>query len=258
VTGINFATRLPDEWGERGWGLQVGGTGGFYDWDGRSNSTSSLGQTQGFFTYGVFRRATACRPWSYGVVNDWMLNDHFGVNAQSPTLNQIRGVVAFTLSDEYEIGCWATLRGKGDSKAVVRGQTVVDYRVVNQANLFIHRHWEQGAETYFWGGVVQRNRLSGAASLGDFTLGGMMTVPLSDRVASYCNAQYMRPSAKPGAAAAVDSIWDMSFGLVFYLNGCSRACNVNGNCCSPLLSVANNGSMMVDCNTRTIGAVQVP
>ena len=54
-------------------------------------------QQQIFATAGIFRRATADRPISFGIVYDGMFNDGFGAYQTSPSFGQLRSQLAYAL-----------------------------------------------------------------------------------------------------------------------------------------------------------------
>ena len=72
------------------------------------------------------------------------------------------------------------------------------------------------------------------------------SVPLNERISLYTLVTYMRPSAKPGPAAAMDEAWNFTVGLAFYPRGGAHTATVAGDCWSPLLPVAKNGTFLVD------------
>jgi hypothetical protein len=256
-SGFNYGTRLGGFSDMTGIGLQVGGSYGLYDWDGRPANAGTLTTTQVqqqvFFTTGLFKKANDESNWSYGVVHDWMFNQAWGAAAINPTLGQWRGQVAYATSAVNEFGVWATLRDKGDTN-LDSNHVPIYTRSINQANLFWHHKWEMGADSWFWVGVPQDSRLdhSLGGSLGDFLVGGSVIAPLNDYLSLYGNMQYMHPSARPGSVADGESSWYVAFGLQYYIGGTARTSTVGGNCWLPLLPVANNGNFLVDAARRLI------
>ncbi len=117
--GANFGTNLGEISDWTGIGMQVGGTVGAYNWAGNDyRPTTNAIQVQGFITYGFFRKATELTPWSAALVQDWMLNDNFGVFARDPTLSQLRAQVGYATSACNELGLWGTCRVVGDTQFV--------------------------------------------------------------------------------------------------------------------------------------------
>jgi hypothetical protein len=248
VFGGNLGLLLPGELGERGCGAQFGASYGVYDWSGRSFAHTTEQQTQTFLTGGLFRRATQGRGFNSGLVYDIMLNQNFGALAQKPTLTQFRGTISYSLDPYNEIGCWATHRDRDFRSGFSLNffPTATQFRLINQANFFYHHQWELGSETWGWAGIVEQDRLSGAGSLGDWTLGGMAQVPLNDSCALVAGAQYLHPSSRPSATAALDSSWNVSIGFAFYPSFQARRDGFACGDARPLQPLANNGSMLVD------------
>ena len=94
---------------EYGIGAQAGFSYAAADLDGREllNSTGNFAnssdvQQQLFFTAGLFRRAfdgpSFTSRFNFGIAYDWMVNDAYGLYAQSPTLGQWRGQIGYCLS----------------------------------------------------------------------------------------------------------------------------------------------------------------
>lgn len=245
VQGLNAGAPLPG-WNPLGLAGQVGASYGFYDLVGRTSNfeRSSQIQSQAFITAGLYRRATPNVPFSIGVVHDWMLNQNFGVFAQSPWLSQWRGQVGWAVSDRSELGVWAAVNDRGATK-YIEGEPA-QYQALAQLNGFWHRNWAFGGDTWIWAGVPEQNRLALPGSLGDFTIGGSGTVPLGDRFALYGNFMYMKPSAQAGPAASAEYSYNVTFGIAFYPGGYARNRTVSGRAWMPLLPVADNGNFLVD------------
>jgi hypothetical protein len=261
---------------EYGIGAQVGFSYAAADLDGRENfftgADDSDVQQQTFFTAGLFRRAFDGDHWtsrfSLGIAYDWMVNDAYGVMAQSPFLGQWRGQIGYCLSAQNEIGIWGTLRDRGDERFDPYGDPIV-YRPLSQIDLFWHHTFCSGANCWLSVGMpehlhtaIHENLIADQqlgqsplatsvndGSLGEFTLGATFIVPISQRWALYANASYMRPTAAPGAGAAVEDAYSVGFGLTFYPGGNARTRTVAGNCWMPYLPVANNGTFLVDSPT---------
>ena len=255
--GFNYGARLGGFSDATGIGLQVGGSYALYDWNGRPFNVGTLTTTQvqqqAFFTVGLFKKANEESSWSYGVVHDWMFNQAWGAFAVNPTLGQWRGQIAYATSTCNEFGVWGTLRDKGATNLDSLGNPV-STRAIDQANLFWHHKWELGADSWFWVGIPQSDRLNQIAggSLGDFLVGGSVIAPLNDYVSLYGNMQYMHPSAGPGSIGSGDASWYVAFGLQYTVGGNACTRTVAGSCWMPLLPVANNGNFLVDA-VRTFG-----
>ena len=243
-TGINFGTPLPAV--ERfGVGWQLGGSYGAYDFMGRDSAQpTNQPQQQIFLTTGLFRRADVGKPFSGGVVHDWMLNNNFGVYAQSPTLGQWRGQVAYAVGARNEFGLWGTLRDIGGTRNV--GNNPVQYHGINQLNLLWHRNYAFGGDSWVWVGAPGGHRIDGSGRVGEILLGGWFSAPLNDYVSLFSNLQYLKPSAAPGASGSTQDSFNISFGLAFYPKAAARNRTVAGRAWMPYMPVANNGSFLVD------------
>jgi hypothetical protein len=247
-TGLNYGTRLGWFSDLTGIGLQMGGTAGAYNWSGTDYRPDTGAQTQGFVTYGLFRKATDRSHWSAAIVEDWMLNSNYGVFSENPTLSQWRGQIAYAISPRNEFGLWGTQRFLDDHRNVA-GVGPTTWRAINQLNLFWHYKWTPGgADTWLWFGRPENDRLAGGGSLGDYVVGALANVPLTDQVGLYTMVQYMHPSARPGPSGSEEDEWNFSIGLAYYPMRNARSNTVAGQCWMPQMPVANNGYFLVDTN----------
>jgi len=251
VTGLNLGAPLMGL-GEYGVGWQVGLSYGLYDFDGRAPvvaGESAAGcQQQTFVTTVLFRKAHGDQRWSFGVVYDWMYNTDWGVYGNDPTLGQWRGQVEYSLNGCNGAGIWAAQRDLGSSQRLPDTYTTVNTRAISQVNFFWHHKFCSGADSWLWTGIPDHGRLNTVegGSLGDWTFGAGVQVPLSCRLALYANGSYMHPSAAAGTTAANEAFWDVSMGVAWYFGGNARSHAINGNCWTPYLPVANNSTFLVD------------
>ncbi len=248
VTGFNFGSRLGVLSDLTGIGFQIGGSIGVYDWSGTDYrlQNQNLAETQGFFTFGLFRRATDTSKWNIGVVQDYMYNNNFGVLGQNPMLSQMRGQLGYCTSASNEFGVWGAWRVLS-SGTIVQGNAPVRYAAVQQLNAYWHHKWTPGGgDTWFWVGRPEQSRLTRDGSLGEFIAGASGNVPLNDRVALFALAEYMHPSARPGPQGSEEEQWNFTIGLAFYPKPNARSRTVAGRCWMPLMPVANNGLFLVD------------
>lgn len=242
-TGFNWGTRI----GESQIGAQFGMSYGVYDWQGRiAGGENSSSQEQIFITGGFFRRADCDSRWSAGVVYDWMINDNLGSTSSEPFLGQVRTQFAYAINSCNEFGTWIAIRDRGDTQVV--GNSPLIFRPVNVGNLFWHRNYECGADSYLWLGLPDHNRVSGAGGLGAVTFGALVTAPINDRWAIYSEVEYMAPSSRSGNFGGREETYNLSWGLAFYPGCNARNRTVAGNCSSPLIPVANNGTFLIDTN----------
>lgn len=260
VNGFNLGGQLAPN---RGIGWQAGLTYGVYNFSGRTSPGSQLNEAtqQTFLTIGLFRRADANRRFSWGIVHDWMFSDNFGAFGNSPTLGQFRGQAAWALSAWNQVGLWATLEDRMATRSTGALGVPVAYQAIDQGNLFWdHQFGSFGATSRLYAGVPLNGRLQqspagfpvgGAGNtLGAFILGSNLNFPLSDRVATYVNVMYMKPSAhagvQGGAYAAAQEFWNVAAGLAYSPGGNLRSKTIAGRSWMPYLPVANNSSFLVD------------
>lgn len=248
-TGLNYGTRLGRLSELTAVGFQVGGSIGVYDWSGtdyRPNNTAA--ETQGFLSYGFFRKQTPTSNWSAGIVQDWMFNNNFGVFSQSPTLSQFRAQASYAISAWTEFGVWGAW-SLNTATADVRGIGPTAWRSVDLVELFWHQKWQQcGADTWLYVGAPVSGRLTGSGSTGSYIASAAANVPLCNSVALYTLVTYMRPAASAGPAASEQDAWNFTIGLAYYFRRNARTSTVAGQCWMPLMPVANNGYFIVDTN----------
>ncbi len=252
-TGVNFGSRLGALSDATGIGGQIGGSFGVYDWMGRPGlGNNDEAQTQGFFTYGLFRKANEFTPWSASVVQDWMVNNNYALDGVSPTLSQIRVQIGYALNTWNEVGFWGAWHCLEAERFTLGPQfPATVWRSVDQYNAYWHHKWgEGGPDTWVWLGLPENNRLQGPGSLGDFIVGWLGEAPLTDRLSIYGTVTYMHPSSSAGLQGAAEETWNVSFGVAFYPGYNARSSTVAGQCWMPQLPVANNGTFLVDQGAR--------
>ncbi len=253
VSGVNGGMPLPGL-SRYGIGGQLGLSYGAYDLQGRNFADQrSSAQEQVFITGGFFRKADAGVPLNMGVVYDAMINDNFGSFSSEPYLGQWRGMIGWCVSARDEIGWWGAFHDRRDTQNIPGGPGT--FRTVGQNNMFWHHNFLSGADSWLWIGIPERARLKletdpavPEGSLYEWNLGGLVNVPLSARTAIYGNFAYFCPSAPAGDIGTVEEAWQLGVGLTFTPWASSRNSTVAGRAWSPLMPVANNGTMAVDTN----------
>ncbi|MEX2286748.1 MAG: DUF6666 family protein [Planctomycetaceae bacterium] len=254
-TGLNYGTALGAISDATGIGFQAGASVGVYNWSGTDYrpTDQNRAQTQGFITYGFFHRAHDDSKWSAALVQDWMLNDNFGIYAQDPTLSQFRAQLGYATGEWDELGVWGTWRILDDTRLV--GPLPWDptpvgpvlWRPYGHLSFFWHHKWEpNGADSWIWVGLPEQGRAGGSGTLGDYLVGASANVPLCDWLMLCTLLTYMHPSAGPGPAGSVEDHWNFTLGLSVYPRGDARSPTLAGRRWMPLLPVANNGYFLVD------------
>ena len=246
--GFNFASKMGSFSEMTGIGMQIGASAGVYEWGGTDYrmQNQEMVETQGFLTYGFYRRPTECCRLTGGVVQDWMFNDNFGVFGKCPTLSQLRGQMGYAVSASNEFGVWGTAH-------VVSSTLNVDYfgptkwQSVNHLSGYWHHKWYAcGPDTWVSVGVPSYDRLAGGGSLGDYLVTASSMCPLSDAVGIFSSVTYLHQSGRLGGTNAADEAWNFTVGLALYPYRNARSTTVAGQRWMPLMPVANNGSFLVD------------
>lgn len=246
--GFNYGTKLGQFSDLTGIGAQVGASIGVYDWGGtdyrQKNKNKPL--TQGFFTYGLFRRPNEQSALTAALVQDWMFSDTFSVFGENPTLSQLRGQIGYAVNASNEFGVAGTAWVVSDSRIVAGfGHTV--WRPINTLTGYWHHKWHRGGpDTWINIGVPEKTRLKGGGSVGDWLVSATALAPLSNAVSLYANVMYMHQSAGAGPAGANDEIWNFIVGISIYPRRNSRTNTVAGERWMPLLPTANNGTFIID------------
>jgi hypothetical protein len=190
-------------------------------------------RTQFFSTVGLFQRAGCGLNWA--LVYDFLNQDYF----DSFSLSQWRGHLGYWCNDCAEIGIRAALSDRNDAGLFGTIPVVLD--PISQVTLYGRKVWPKGAVTGVWAGVAEGHNEPNVA-LGDlspieepFVFGADVFCPLTNRLAIYGEANFIRP-ADTGTV-------DAYLGIVFYPVGHRRAFR---RPFAPVLPVANNTSMSVD------------
>jgi hypothetical protein len=254
VTGLNAAMPVPGLQ-DYGIGWQLGMSYGIYDVDGRVSLVNpAQSQQQIFVTTGFFHKAQGDRRLSFGLVYDWMINNNWGVFGTAPTLGQWRGQIEYAVSGCNAFGVWGAIGDLNSEQHVpVYQQLGIDVKTtaISQVNFFWHHKFCSGADSWVWVGVPETERLGGAGSLGTWTIGANVQVPLSDRLALYANGSYFRPSEAAGVVAAVENGYDVGMGIVWYFGRHAVSHSINGACGLPYMPLGNNSNFLVDQAVRS-------
>jgi hypothetical protein len=259
VTALNTGVVIPGL-EDYGIGWQTGISYGVYDFDGRlaDDDNPAHSQQQTFVTIGFYRKAKCDQRLSFGVVYDWMFNTDWGVVGNDPTLGQWRGQIEYALSERNGVGLWGAQRNLGSvQQPFADDEFTVTNRAISQLNVFWHHKFVcTCADSWLWTGIVDHGRIdrtqgSGGGSLGDWTVGASLQVPLSERLALYANGSYMHPSVSASELGAVESGYNVSMGVAWYFGGHARnsCCGLNGKASVPYMPLANNSNFLVEQST---------
>ncbi len=236
----NFAYLLLPQ---QGIGVQAGGSYGVYDFNGRDSSIVQGNQEQTFLTGGFFYRGPENSPVNAGIVYDTMINHNFGVAATDATLQQLRGQIGVKVMGQSEIGLWGAME-LNRASIIPNNVGVSSYRGIDQASVFYHYTFDQGADARIWAGVpISRTLQTSHNNVGTWLVGGRVDVPLNDRISVYGEGAYMSPhtSSLNFLGVKVNEVSSISIGISFNLG----AGKPNGRS-APYLPVANNSTFFVD------------
>ena len=249
-TGFNFATRLGPVTDLTGIHGQVGASIGVYDLVGTDYRLShkDRAETQGFFTYGLYRKPTANSGITGGLVQDWSVNNTYGIFGENPVLSQLRGQLGYAVSGSNEFGVLGATHLNHSTRNVPSvGETT--WQSISQLSGYWHHKWFAGGpDTWLAIGGPSPSRLAGGGSVADYLVTAAANCPLSNALAIENSVTYMHPSSSPGPGGSADETWNFSIGLVLYPGRNARSQTVAGQQWMPLMPVANNGSFLVDTN----------
>ncbi len=246
--GMNFGSRLGSITDRTGICTQVGASIGVYDWVGTDYRLEhkDRAETQGFVTYGFYRRPTDERRIVGGIVQDWSFNDTYSVFGQNPVMSQLRGQLGYAFSASNEFGLSGVVPVVS-SKRTVRFFGETKWEPISRLSWYWHHKWNAyGPDTWISIGAPSRSRLNGEGSIGDYVVSAIGDCPLSDSVSLVSGVTYMHPSSAPGPAGAIDEMWNFSIGISIYPGRNARSRTIAGQQFMPLMPVADNGTFIVD------------
>lgn len=220
--------------------IQVGGSYGAYNWDGRGNvvfnnpkATEQIGFVTAGASYGY------CN-WKGGVVYDRFFSKHYSVYDLKVSVDQLRFKGGYSFCRE-EVGVWGTLDLNGAHKKALG--LPVRFKAIGQMNLFWSHLFENSAETTLWVGMPYRHSLMFPHSkAGDFIGGFSFRVPLTERFYLDGNGSYMSARHSHGVKESRDYGSSICVGLTYLFSG-------NGTCPKrAYLPLANPSNFFVDTN----------
>ncbi len=226
---------------------QFGLSYGLYDWKGRIDLgglvPASAVEKHLYVTAGIFQRGDfeSGDLLSWGIVYDEFVSDQWGFLAQDFSVGQFRASCGYALNPSQEIGVRGTVGVQPGNALtfITAGNPAVTVKPQDQLSLFWHSHWDYGADTNLFAGVVN------GGDVGDWLLGFDAKAPLNDCVSVFGGLTYVAPSAATGNRGVTQEAWNISIGLVVSLGSKSATNNVCGFAGMPLLPVANNGSLLL-------------
>jgi hypothetical protein len=222
-------------------GLQIGGSYGLYNFDGRQNLVFHNPKTllqQAFFTTGA---VFSLYPFNGGIVYDRMFAKHFGIYDLSTTFDQIRFQAGYQMCNE-EIGVMGTAHLSTSNKRALG--VPVSFRAISQLNLFWTHYFRNHATTTLWAGAPYQNSLYyHGKTAGTFIGGFSFEAPLNSCLTVNGHGCYMKARKINGARQGRNYAANICFGITYALDG---------GCCpvqmATYLPVANNSNFLVDTN----------
>lgn len=222
-------------------GFQLGGSYGFYNWDGRQNlsfTNPNVILQEDFITVGLVTRAGPLRA---GVVYDRLFSDHFGIYDLTPSIDQMRLQAGYNFCRE-EVGVWGTAHLTTVHRFSLG--LPVSFRAIDQMNVFWTHRFRNCAKTTIWAGVPYTFSLMyPRQNAGAYIVGFAIRAPLLKNLYFDGHGSYM--GSRTTAC------------------GCLRTTNYNANLCLGItylmgdrrsygnltyLPLANNSNFMIDTN----------
>lgn len=231
----NFGTDLYDCVG-----VQLGGSYGLYNWDGRQNlvfkNPKSI-QQQAFVTAGV--SSSLCQ-FNAGVAYDRQFTKHFSIYDLSPSIDQLRFQGGYQFCSD-EIGVWGTVNLTTCHKKALG--VPVSFRAISQMNLFWSHFFQNCAMSTLWIGAPYTHSLRYPhKTAGVVTAGFSVRAPLGDCLFVDAHGSYMRARKTSGATQSRNYDANVCVGITYLFGGkCS-------NYCSTYMPVANNSNFLSDIN----------
>lgn len=235
---VNLATSIPK--GDMGFGAQLGGSFGLYDWSGRglSGTNQSSLEQQAIITAGLYRVTSLDSGVNAGLVYDLMINTAYGVFALNPTLGQLRAQVGYQMKSENELGFWGALGVQTAYKSI--DDLPVKFRSIAQANLYWTHYYQNKGQTMIWIGFPCSTSLyfpSGPA--GQFLCGVRFSAPLSNRLSIIGHGSYMAPHWGTIADTASSYGANITFALNYSFGNSESVYR-------PYMPIADNSNFIVD------------
>lgn len=221
-------------------GIQIGGSFGFYNWDGRDNlafrNPKAL-QEQAFVTAGLF--SSFCHL-NVGLVYDRLFARHMSIFAVNTTFDQMRFQLGYSFCSE-EIGVWGT------SHIVTATEEVlgipISFKAISQLNVFWTHHFQNRACTTIWLGAPYRTSLFYPnRTAGIITTGFSLRAPLTNRLFIDAHGSYMRARNLPGSLQSRNYDAAICVGITYSFGGFKPCCRAT------YMPIANNSNFLIDTN----------
>ena len=146
----------------------------------------------------------------YGFAYDWLFDNYYA----NYTLSQWRIKLAWELNPWNELGGWATIRDRGDSKLLAEfDDSTIALRPLDEGNFYWRHTWCNN--------VSLTGRLGFAQAPGAMILGLDGRVPISPRLALTSSFTYITQRGVPAGTANPGSqeYWNIAVGIEFVPGG---------------------------------------
>lgn len=222
--------------------LQVGGSYGLYNWDGRGNvvfSNPNKVEQIGFLTAGL--SSSFCK-WNVGIVYDRLFTKHFGIYDLDPSIDQLRFQTGYSFCFD-ELGIWGTLDLTRAHQSALGIPT--SFKAVGQMNLFWGHTFKNCARTNLWIGVPYRHSyMYPHERVGNVIAGFSVRAPLTSRLFIDGNASYMSARRSEGDIKNRNYGSSICIGLTYFYSGRPSSHD------SPYMPIANHSNFFVDTNVN--------
>lgn len=220
--------------------VQIGGSYGLYNWNGRNNvvfkDPQELQQIA-FVTAGI---TSTCDCLKWGLVYDRLFTKHFSIYDLSPSFDQLRFKTGYSFCCD-EFGVWGTFDLTRSHKTALG--LPVNFKAIGQINLFWSHYFENSAEGMVWIGLPYRKSfMYPHAKAGNLIGGFSFRAPLMECLILEGNGSYMF------ARNSRDDIEPRNY----HANICVGITYLFGGRCgkSPYMPVANHSNFFVDTNVN--------
>lgn len=221
--------------------LQIGGSYGLYNWDGRENLVFQSPQELQWIAFVTGGISSSYEQFNGGIVYDRIFTENFCIYNLNPSFDQLRLQAGCQINPADEIGIWGTIALTTAEESALGIPT--RFRAVNQVNLFATHFFNEAAKISIWGGVPYGNSLLyGSHPAGLFTAGFYLKAPLThclsiEGVGSYMGARDVGGFEKSRSYAA-----SILIGITYsFTTGCSYYR-------LPYMSLASHSHFLVDTN----------
>ena len=235
LAGINCGYNLFDAVN-----LQLGGSYGAYNWNGRGNvvfrNPKAIEQI-GFITAGA---STSLCDFNFGLVYDRMFSHHFGIYDLSPSFDQLRFHTGYNLCESDEAGLWGTIDLCRSKKRALGIST--KFKTIGQLNLFWRHYFANCSSILVWAGLPYRDSLRFPhGKAGNFIAGAAIQAPLTERLSFVGYGSYMVARHSSGVKESRNYAANICIGLTYSLYACDPSE-------APFMPIANHSNFLIDSN----------